>query len=530
MAKNYLKLLVFFCIIFVAGIAAAAIDVGRIPLENSIVIGNPQALTRVFVFTDPDCPFCAVYHSTLKSLVQEHPDIAVYVKMFPLAFHVDAYGKARAILESSSLEMLDRAFEKKDLPPPRNAESKGWVDRSIAIGYAAGITGTPTMVLPNGELFVGAQPASNVLAAIEKSGYTRPAVAVAKAKAEPPRITIISPEVRRGVQVVAREVSLTVAGKAEDGSGVATVVVNGQQARLDESGDFSADILLKPGENRITVVATNVNRLEATERFTVVREAAEAAVAPRPAKPAGGPTATGGYYALIIGNNDYRNLDRLQTAVNDAREIDLELRDDYGFRTKLLLNATRKDILSAINDFRKTLRESDNFLVYYAGHGEFDRTADKAYWLPVDAQRDDPAEWIIADDITSSIRRLSSKHVLVVSDSCYSGTLTRSAQTHLEPGEREAFLKRVTERPSRTLMASGGNEPVADGGGSGHSIFADSFLKALREIETPVFAADELFFRHVKSRVAGKSDQVPQYNEIRNSGHDGGDFVFVKKK
>jgi hypothetical protein len=148
----------------------------------------------------------------------------------------------------------------------------------------------------------------------------------------------------------------------------------------------------------------------------------------------------------------------------------------------------------------------------------------------VDAQKDDPTEWIIADDITASIRRLSSRQVLIVSDSCYSGTLTRSAQTHLvNKGERDAYLRKMAERSSRTLMASGGNEPVADGGGSGHSIFADSFLRALQEINDSTFTADELFFGHIRSRVAGRSDQVPEYNEIRNSGHEGGDFIFVRQ-
>jgi hypothetical protein len=33
----------------------------------------------------------------------------------------------------------------------------------------------------------------------------------------------------------------------------------------------------------------------------------------------------------------------------------------------------------------------------------------------------------------------------------------------------------------------------------------------------------------VRERVIGKADQTPQYNNIRNSGHEGGDFVFIKR-
>ncbi len=360
---------------------------------------------------------------------------------------------------------------------------------------------------------------------------TLPESAVIVDKINPPHITILSPQVQRGLKIVAKDKKITVKGVASDTHGIASVKVNGHTAVLNKKGNFSADISLEVGENEITVIATNTRKISATEQFILVRESIPKVAKPVQPSPSAPAVATRGeYYALIIGNNDYRHMNHLKTAVNDATSLETILKKLYGFQTKRLLNATRNEILTGINDFRKKLGENDSFLIYYAGHGVFDKTAGKAYWLPVDAQDDNPAEWIIADDITSSIKRIASRHVLVVSDSCYSGTLTRGAQTHMDnSGERSEYLRKMTERPSRTLMASGGNEPVADGGGSGHSIFADTFIRALNEIESPVFAADELFFRHIKSRVAGKSDQVPEYNEIRNSGHDGGDFMFVKK-
>ena len=236
------------------------------------------------------------------------------------------------------------------------------------------------------------------------------------------------------------------------------------------------------------------------------------------------------YYAIIIGNNNYKHLPKLKTAIADAKEVERVLKTQYGFETKLLLDATRNEILTTVNDFRKRLGSKDNLLIYYAGHGEFDKTADRAYWLPVNAQRDDPVDWISATDITDNIKRIASAHILIISDSCYSGTLTRAAAGDLSTkGERDEFVKKMMERRSRTLMASGGNEPVADEGGSGHSVFADAFLRALKEADKGIFTAEELFHGRVKSSVAGKSDQVPEYNDIKNSGHDGGDFIFTLK-
>lgn len=346
-----------------------------------------------------------------------------------------------------------------------------------------------------------------------------------------PVITVTSPDVTRALKAVAKTSAVTVAGKAESRNGVAQVTVNGKQAALDEKGNFSAEMLLKIGENSFTVTALDVNGNQSAKTFTINRTAdSKVAAAPEKAKQSVAPVATGAYHALIIGNNAYRNITPLKTAVRDAQEVERTLKEQFGFKTTLVTNGTRKEILSTLNGYSRKLGENDSLLVYYAGHGEFEKTAGKAYWLPVDAQRDDPTEWIIADDITSGIKRIPSKHVLIVSDSCYSGTLDRSINIDLTgKGERSEMLRKMLDRPSRTLMSSGGNEPVADGGGKGHSIFADSFLGALRTFEEQVFTAEELFHRQIKSRVAGKSDQVPEYKQIRNSGDEGGDFVFVRK-
>lgn len=252
------------------------------------------------------------------------------------------------------------------------------------------------------------------------------------------------------------------------------------------------------------------------------------AAQPSPTQQAG----TGRYHALVIGNQAYASLPRLKTAEADARAVDALLREFYGFETKLLLDATRQQIVSAIYSYRRTLEPNANLLIYYAGHGIKDPEEEKAYWLPVDATRDDPSNWIIADEITTRIKVIPARHVLIVSDSCYSGTLNRGITASLpRPGEREQFLRRMLAGRSRTLMASGGDEPVADGGGGGtHSVFANALLRGLREMDKDGFTAAELFRGHVEETVAGRAHQMPEYQTLRNSGHESGDFVFVRTK
>src|ERR1035438_5392340 len=104
-------------------------------------------------------------------------------------------------------------------------------------------------------------------------------------------------------------------------------------------------------------------------------------------------SAKGFYYALVIGINRYPHQPVLKTAVNDAVAVEAILRERYGFRTRLLLDAdaTRSNILDAFGEYRRSLREADELLIYYAGHGI--RDGEKAYWLPVDSRPESTADW-----------------------------------------------------------------------------------------------------------------------------------------
>jgi Caspase domain/Glucodextranase, domain B len=346
----------------------------------------------------------------------------------------------------------------------------------------------------------------------------------------PPEIKIINYQ-SRAISETDKE-DETIQGQATDKNGVASVTMNGKDASLDENGNFSADILLKVGLNIIRIVALDTQGNQAEKNLKLKRspakEETENAVATPENLPANLMTGDyGKYFALVIGNNDYQFVPKLDTAENDAKEVARVLQNYYGFNTKILLNATRKDILDALNDFRLKLNADDNLVIYYAGHGVKDVSA---YWLPIDAKEDSTTEWIQAETITTELKKINSNHVLIISDSCYSGELSRSITPPHKQGSRDFYLKKLFSKKSRTLIASGGNEPVADAGGGNHSIFTKVFIEALINAQDTVFTDDELFNKNIKEIVAGSAEQTPQYSALKNSGHEDGSFIFVKKK
>ena len=86
--------------------------------------------------------------------------------MFPLPIHKEAAEKAKAIVCEKSLALLDAAFEKKPVAKPKCKTSA--VDENIALGKKLGITGTPTLVMPDGRVASGFRDANALKALIDK--------------------------------------------------------------------------------------------------------------------------------------------------------------------------------------------------------------------------------------------------------------------------------------------------------------------------------------------------------------------------
>lgn len=181
-----------------------------------------------------------------------------------------------------------------------------------------------------------------------------------------------------------------------------------------------------------------------------------------------------------------------------------------------------------MGEFRRTLTKNDNLLIYYAGHGILDRASERGYWLPVNAEQDFNANWISTSEITDTLKALQAWHVLVVADSCYSGTLVRSASVKLTtPEEQVSLFKRLLKKKSRTVITSGGLEPVTDSGGDNHSVFSQSLLDVLKN-NTQAIETEQVFSQ-IRDKVILNADQTPEYSDVRKVGHNGGDFIFVRR-
>ena len=250
----------------------------------------------------------------------------------------------------------------------------------------------------------------------------------------------------------------------------------------------------------------------------------------------------GKYHAVLIGINDYVEMPRLRTPVKDVEALEKVLRSQYGFEDIVLLTdktvtkPTAKNIVNVLREKAASLSDTDNLLVYFAGHGEQDKLIDESYWIPIEGKRDDTTSWIPHTSIRSLLEtnNIKVKNFILIADSCYSGNLTRAVLTGDEVGEKETYarinkLKEMATRKSREVITSGSNEPVQDAvKGSSHSLFAHYMLKALNDNQEKYSDVASLFNQKIKPEIDPYGMQTPDRSRVRSAVDAKGLFVLVK--
>jgi Caspase domain/Sel1 repeat len=347
-------------------------------------------------------------------------------------------------------------------------------------------------------------------------GLTKPAASV--------------PSAQDGVDIVGRVLAP---------SGLTSLNLNGQTLAADAGGMFKTHVALAGDNTNVHLAALDKSGGEAMLDFVLVPGPGGKAVAasgPRGSTlPAG--VKLGKYYALVIGNDSYAAFPELTSAGSDAKAVAGVLQSRYGYDVRALANANRFEMLSALNDLREKLTEQDNLLVYFAGHGEID-AARQGYWLPVDAQIGQSSSWISNRAISDILTTVQAKHVLVIADSCYSGTMTRSSLATFGGGMQDNvwgdWVKTMVAGRSRTALTSGGVQPVADASNKGaHSVFAAALLTVLSD-NNQLLTGQQLF-REIAAGMALRSanaglKQAPEYAPIQFAGHEAGEFFLMPGK
>jgi uncharacterized caspase-like protein len=231
--------------------------------------------------------------------------------------------------------------------------------------------------------------------------------------------------------------------------------------------------------------------------------------------------------AVLVGNNAYAApIPPLETPIADVSKIADVLQSRFGFETKIVKDAGKAKIIEALNTVAAEAKPNDSVLLLYAGHGYLMDDIKMGYWIPVDASVKTAQGWISNSDISKLLAAIPARQLILVSDSCYSGSLTKEQK--ISQG-KEMNPDEILEQRSVLVLSSGADEPVSDEGKEGHSIFAWNLIKALQSTGSLTRGAQ--VWNVVSKEVTKEYPQQPQYGAVVSAGHaEGGDFLFPKPK
>lgn len=238
----------------------------------------------------------------------------------------------------------------------------------------------------------------------------------------------------------------------------------------------------------------------------------------------------GNNYILTIAIDKYKDnyFKVLNNSKFDAKRFQTVLIEKYGFedvQDPLFDNlASRANIIDALNNLGGVLTANDKLIIYFAGHGLIHIKTKKGFWIPYDATHNSSHNYINNSTIIDSIEAIDAKHILVISDSCFAGTLL----TQTRGFDVNKHYTKLEEKKSRWLLASGREEKVSDGLPGKGSPFANSLISFLENNKSKCFSFSELAVNVTKD-TGSIANQQPIWGQIDVFRIEGGEMVFKIK-
>ncbi|MEH2542185.1 hypothetical protein V1278_004793 [Bradyrhizobium sp. AZCC 1577] len=192
--------------------------------------------------------------------------------------------------------------------------------------------------------------------------------------------------------------------------------------------------------------------------------------------------------ALVVGNNDYRNVPKLQKAVNDARTMGDTLKQ-LGFTVMVAENQNRQAFSQTLLAFDKAVDAGDTAFFFYAGHGF--EIAGQNFLLPTDvpAATEGQEELvrdasILADRIIERMQNRKVRTAILVFDACRNNPFERAGTRAVAGGGGLAPMTQLPEGVF-SIFSAGPRQTALDrlsnDDANPNSVFTRTFAKELTQ-------------------------------------------------
>ena len=278
-------------------------------------------------------------------------------------------------------------------------------------------------------------------------------------------------------------------GSIIDDSGVATLLVQKQKAKVSADGRFAHRLKLGYGTNRIKIQAEDINGNVSEKIITVIREEyisdqTLADVDLPPKTKMRNPDAL----AVVIGIESYQYVPDATYAYNDAEVFREYLSETLGFKKQRIKIATNSKATQAeLNKLlgsngwlsRNIVKDKSDVVVYFSGHGIANSKDNSTGILPFDV---DPnyAIGLALKELYYNLSKMGAKTVTVYLDACFTGQ-TRDSKMLIADARPILISQNKDNLPSNITIFSSSSGSQISGAikEKEHGLFTYYLLKGL---------------------------------------------------
>lgn len=230
--------------------------------------------------------------------------------------------------------------------------------------------------------------------------------------------------------------------------------------------------------------------------------------------PRGAKTSNSNTFAVVLANENYRRVSKVDYAHNDGDMVRRYLTETLGVpdnQIHYVKDATLNDMRGEI-EWMREVGEAYNgdasFIFYYAGHGIPDESTSNGYLLPVDGYGSMASSGLAMSELNEKISAIPSKLSLVILDACFSGAMRDGEMLASARGVAiKVRPQAVTKGNVVVLTAAQNDETAAKSDEYGHGLFTYYILKKIQESKGDVKLGDLADYA---------VDQVRRYSVVQN--------------
>jgi hypothetical protein len=232
---------------------------------------------------------------------------------------------------------------------------------------------------------------------------------------------------------------------------------------------------------------------------------------------------------FLVGINSYQNLTHLFKCLNDISAFKEILLEKFEFEEQQVIeltnaSATFESVSSQLEKYT-ALGEDDTLIIYFSGHGgQFDQEIEEGYWALYNTNNKKNA--LSFNDIVKKLERINCKHILIISDSCYSRSLLNAWPNVVGKirNKRTEQEEKYENLKSRYVITSGSFATYEGGEENSTNVFNQKLIQYLKESDKD-FRVSELS-EYLKNQFKNNSDQKPQSSFINDKNNKYGEFLF----